>query len=94
MAIVTDQIAHTYDGCSLTVTYDDATYDDVTGSYQIQSVTANNPTGTNGYPPRLITVWADYKNQHLTRDVPAGTSQTLTPTGKRSSGDVTGVGLS
>jgi hypothetical protein len=35
MAIVTDQIAHTYDGCTLSVTYDDATYDDVTGSYQI-----------------------------------------------------------
>jgi hypothetical protein len=53
--------AHSYDGCTLVVTYDDATYDEVTGSYQIQSVTANNPTGTNGYPPRLITVWADYK---------------------------------
>jgi hypothetical protein len=94
MAIVFDVEAHSYDGCTLVVTYDDATYDEATGSFQIQTATANNPTGTNGYPPRLISVWVDYKGQHLTQNVPAGTSQSITPNGKRSSGDVQAVGLS
>jgi hypothetical protein len=93
MALVSVVVSNTRDGCTLTEVYDDTTYDDVAQSYQISSVSASNPTGSNGFPARTLTVWVVYKGKSITTTVPPGQTRSWTPTGNRSVADVSGFGL-
>jgi hypothetical protein len=93
MALVSQVVSTTRDGCTLTEVYDDASYDDAAQAYQITSVSASNPTGGNGFPARTLTVWVDYKGKTITTSVPAGQVRTWTPNGNRSIADVSGCGL-
>lgn len=94
MALVSQVVISTYDGCTLTEVYDDTTYDAASDSYKITSVSASNPTGGNGFPARTINVWVDYKGQHLSTPVAPGQTRSATLNGNRSVADVTGFGIS
>lgn len=96
MAIATWRVTSTYDGVTLDVQVDDRPQ---FGEGRILSVTCSNQTGMptpdgQTYPPRTVRVWATYKGTYLAQEVPAGTTRTWAPTGNRSVGDVTEVGIS
>jgi hypothetical protein len=86
VALISQVVNSTYDGCTLTEVYDDTTYDAASDSYSITSISASNPTGGNGFPARTLTIWAIYKGSRVTK------SQTFP--GGRSIADVTSFGLS
>ena len=93
MALVSDIVTNTYDGCTLTQVYDDTIYDAATDSFQVVSVSASNPTGANGFPARNVTVWAIYKGNHASTSVAPGQTKTWTPTGHRTVADISSFGL-
>jgi hypothetical protein len=93
MALVSNVVMSTYDGCTLTMVYDDTKYDAASDSYEVESVSASNPTGGNGFPARTITVWADYKGSHLSTTIAPGQTKSRTFPGGRSPADLTGYGI-
>jgi hypothetical protein len=94
VALISQVVNSTYDGCTLTEVYDDTTYDAASDSYSITSLSASNPTGGNGFPARTLTVWAIYKGSRVSTTVAPGQTKSQTFPGGRSIADVTSFGLS
>jgi hypothetical protein len=94
VALITETVNTTIDGCTLQRTYDDTKYDAASDSFEITAVTASNPTGGNGFPARTLTVWADYKGKYVSTTVAPGQTKSQTFPGGRSAADVTDYGLS
>jgi hypothetical protein len=94
MSLISEVVSSSYDGCTLTEVYDDTTYDAATDSYKVTSVSASNPTGSNGFPARTVTIWAIYKGSRVSTTVAPGQTKSQTFPGGRSIADVSSFGLS